>query len=48
LRTSTHLVRSRIASLGVIRCRPVLEMAKLNWQNPNPAYSPPSAHQDRF
>src|SRR3989449_10547496 len=43
LRTSTHLIRSRIVSLRVVRCRPVFEMAKLNSQNQNPAYSPPSA-----
>ena len=38
LRTSTHLVRSRMGSLRVARYRPVLEMAKLNSQTQNPAY----------
>jgi len=44
LRTSTHLVRSRIVSLRVVRCRPAFEIAKLNSQNQNPAYAPLSAH----
>jgi hypothetical protein len=31
----------------VIRCRPVFEMASLNWRKTNPAYAPLSAHLPR-
>src|SRR5207237_9939266 len=44
LRTSTHLVRSRTLSLRVFRCHLVLEIARLNSQNQNPAYVSLSAH----
>jgi len=44
LRTSTHPVRSRTQSDGVVRCRFVFKVGGSNSPTQNPAYSPPSAH----
>ena len=44
LRTSTHLVHSRIVSMRVVLCRSVFAMPNLNWRKKNRAYAPLSAH----
>jgi hypothetical protein len=44
LRTSTHAVRSRTRSGGVVRCRFVFRTGRVISLTQNPAYSPPSTH----
>jgi hypothetical protein len=43
-RTSTHPVRSRIESQGVIRCHSVFRIGESMSPTQNPAYAPSSAH----
>src|SRR5713101_3024748 len=47
-RTSTHPVRGRIQSQGVVRCRSVFRMAGAISQRQNPAYALLSAHTRRI
>jgi hypothetical protein len=47
-RTSTHPVRSRIQSQGVVRCHFVFRIGESISPTQNPAYSPPSAHRPHF
>jgi hypothetical protein len=48
VRTSTHPVRSRTQSQGVVRCRFVFTRGGLNSRIQNPTYSPLSTHLPRW